>query len=326
MMETRNRNIDGIKGFLIVMVILGHVLQGRLDQHIGRYVIYGFHMPIFIAVAGFLFSFEKSKTLQLGEFLGKYWGRVLLPWCLAMLAYAIYLGAFGHSRPEWKGWIAYLLNPYYHLWFVPAYIFWGLMVWCISQISTRREWVLAIGLLIAWTFFYMKANQMDLLVGWLGTDLSGFVLHVLRPHYFVFFVLGVWARNERIPTPTGIFAISGLGLFALYFALFYFHEGVSPSMTDLIWVFGNAFFILGLFRWMAADALPKSQVFEWMGRQSMGIYLWHVMPLLLVKDFMGTRQLDVFYPVVFVAELILLALIFIVWKYWRGAKLLLGGG
>jgi peptidoglycan/LPS O-acetylase OafA/YrhL len=117
-----------------------------------------------------------------------------------------------------------------------------------------------------------------------------------------------------------------LGLFALYFALFYFHEGVSPSMIDLIWVFGNVFFIVGLFRWMAADTLPKSQVFEWMGRQSMGIYLWHVLPLLLVKDFVGTRQLDVFYPVVFVSELILLALIFLLWKYWRGAKLLLGGG
>jgi peptidoglycan/LPS O-acetylase OafA/YrhL len=77
---------------------------------------------------------------------------------------------------------------------------------------------------------------------------------------------------------------------------------------------------------MAADALPKSQVFEWMGRQSMGIYLWHVLPLLLVKDFVGTRQLDVFYPVVFVSELILLALIFFLWKYLRGAKLLLGGG
>jgi hypothetical protein len=45
-----------------------------------------------------------------------------------------------------------------------------------------------------------------------------------------------------------------------------------------------------------------------------------------VKDFVGTRQLDVFYPVVFVSELILLALIFFLWKYWRGAKLLLGGG
>jgi hypothetical protein len=37
------------------------------------------------------------------------------------------------------------------------------MVWCISHFSTRREWVFAIGLLIAWTFFYLKANQMDLL-------------------------------------------------------------------------------------------------------------------------------------------------------------------
>ena len=39
-MEGRNRNIDGLKGFLIVMVILGHVLQGKILDNFGRYVIY----------------------------------------------------------------------------------------------------------------------------------------------------------------------------------------------------------------------------------------------------------------------------------------------
>ena len=54
-MENRNRNIDGIKGCLVLLVVVGHVLQGRLDQSIGRYMIYGFHMPFFIALAGICF-------------------------------------------------------------------------------------------------------------------------------------------------------------------------------------------------------------------------------------------------------------------------------
>jgi fucose 4-O-acetylase-like acetyltransferase len=118
-MEGRNRNIDGLKGFLIVMVIVGHILQGKVLDNFGRYVIYSFHMPLFVGLSGYLLNIDSIRSLSVGQFFGKYGSRVLLPWAIAMLVYAIYLGAFGsHPTPLWKGWINYLLNPYYHLWFV----------------------------------------------------------------------------------------------------------------------------------------------------------------------------------------------------------------
>lgn len=330
-MEGRNRNIDGIKGFLVVLVVLGHVLQGKLDQHFGRYVIYGFHMPIFIALAGYLFSLGKSKGESLNVFLGKYRMRVLVPWLFAMLVYAIYLGAFGDARPEWKGWLAYVLNPYYHLWFVPGYLFWCFLVWLILKFSDRRELVFLFGALLAIGFYYFQSIDA---FSMLGKNLGDFVMHVLRPHYFFFFALGIYARGESEAfllrdskkglTPQWVFVVSGLGLYFLHWALFYFHVGISKVMWDTVWIFGNVFFILALFRWMYADIMPKSKFLEWVGQQSMGVYLWHVLPLLLMKEWLGIRLLERFYLGVFVAEAAFLFLIYLLSRYFRGAKYILG--
>ena len=69
----RNHFIDAIKGLLILLVIIGHCLQygngynylnHRLfyDDFIFR-SIYTFHMPMFMIVSGFLFSYSNKKTL-----------------------------------------------------------------------------------------------------------------------------------------------------------------------------------------------------------------------------------------------------------------------
>ncbi len=49
---------DGLKGILIVLVVLGHAIQetlkgGCFDNHLWNY-IYSFHMAAFMAVSGFL--------------------------------------------------------------------------------------------------------------------------------------------------------------------------------------------------------------------------------------------------------------------------------
>jgi len=82
-MEGRNRNIDGLKGFLIVMVILGHILQGKVLDNFGRYVIYSFHMPLFVGLSGYLLNIDSIRSLSIGQFFGKYGLRVLLPWAVA---------------------------------------------------------------------------------------------------------------------------------------------------------------------------------------------------------------------------------------------------
>lgn len=323
-MEGRNRNIDGIKGLLVLLVVVGHVLQGRLDQSLGRYMIYGFHMPFFIAVAGYLFPFSRSAQDSLRVFLGRYWVRLILPWLLAMVVYAVYLGAFGARTPLWKGWTAYLTVPFYHLWFVPAYLFWCVMAWRMSGRGLSRIQVLFWGMVVSLPFFYVKGVWMSDLVGIMGRDLSGLLVHTLRPHYFLFFVLGLALRDEDLGTKSWVFIVSGTVLMGIYGGLFYFHAGISEGMRDGVWIFANAFLLVVIFRWLRADVLPKSVVFEWIGQQSLGVYLWHVLPLLWVKDWIGTRDLGRFYGWVGVVELAFLALLFVLWRYWRGARFLMG--
>ena len=55
----RNSTIDGIKGFLILCVVVGHILTGSLDENPIRYIIYSFHMPCFFYISGYLLNTEK---------------------------------------------------------------------------------------------------------------------------------------------------------------------------------------------------------------------------------------------------------------------------
>jgi fucose 4-O-acetylase-like acetyltransferase len=323
-MENRNRNIDGIKGFLVLLVVVGHVLQGRLDQSIGRYMIYGFHMPFFIALAGYLFPYSRSGGDSLSVFLGRYWVRLILPWVLAMVVYAAYLGAFGVKTPLWKGWIGYLSVPFYHLWFVPAYLFWSFLTWFMSVRGFSRLQVFLVGMVISLPFFYIKSVWMLELVGLMGQYSAGFLIHTLRPHYFLFFVLGLVLREEKLGTRSWIFWVSGSLLLGIYGGMFYFHAGITDGMRDGVWIFANVFLLIAIFRLMRADALPKSSVFEWIGQQSLGVYLWHVLPLLWLKDLIGTRDLMGFYGWVAVAELLFLGLMYGAWRYWRGLRFLMG--
>ena len=68
--QTRNKTIDYIKAFAIILVVIGHSIQygsgvyvkeNMFDDNLLIYFIYSFHMPIFMLVSGYLFFFSISK-------------------------------------------------------------------------------------------------------------------------------------------------------------------------------------------------------------------------------------------------------------------------
>jgi peptidoglycan/LPS O-acetylase OafA/YrhL len=89
-------------------------------------------------------------------------------------------------------------------------------------------------------------------------------------------------------------------------------------------VMANAFLMVPLFRWMNQEKLPKLHLIEWVGKNSMGIYLWHVLPLLWVKDWVGTKYLSRFYGYISVAELLFLGAVYLLLRYVRGSRWVLG--
>jgi len=65
MNEKRSINIDALKGFLIILVVLGHAIQfiysvNNFDNNFLWRIIYSFHMPLFMFISGYL-SYSKNR-------------------------------------------------------------------------------------------------------------------------------------------------------------------------------------------------------------------------------------------------------------------------
>lgn len=116
-MVNRNVSIDTLKGALIFLVVLGHILLGTLDENPLRYLIYSFHMPAFFFISGYLLNIEKLKALSIKDFCAKYWHRMLKMWLLAWCIYTLYVL---RNDISFIVILQQIYRPYYHLWFVPA--------------------------------------------------------------------------------------------------------------------------------------------------------------------------------------------------------------
>ena len=85
-MKDRDINLDWIKGFLIVCVVLGHTMRvgsraGVLDQIVLR-GIYGFHMPLFMLLCGYFFKLSSP-----GEIARKTLKRLVVPYCVGSVLF-----------------------------------------------------------------------------------------------------------------------------------------------------------------------------------------------------------------------------------------------
>ncbi|WP_291795502.1 acyltransferase family protein [Brevibacterium sp.] len=124
-MPVRDGRIDNAKGALIVLVVLGHLLEGLSsgwDDGLGRLVltsIYAFHMPAFVFLAGIT-----AKSKRLGERVLN----LLLTLLAAQLVYYV-VERFAGDPFEWS-WI----RPHWILWFLFAMIAWYLTVPLIERV------------------------------------------------------------------------------------------------------------------------------------------------------------------------------------------------
>lgn len=174
-MENREKEIDNIRGFAILTVVLGHSLQACLgsgfDQNILFRYIYSFHMPLFIFISGYV----NWQTFDGG--LHKYFVRMrslLIPyfiWCLIMY---IYNSIFSAGFTESLGNVLWHVEYYWFLWVLFICIT-GLYI--AFRFSSRYE---EIWLLAGWLFLYMQPYRVlgiDLAIWQLPFFIIGYMFH-----------------------------------------------------------------------------------------------------------------------------------------------------
>lgn len=273
-LPTRNPAIDVVKGILILLVIAGHLIPGSLADSFARHLIYGFHMPLFIGLAGYLFPSTSVAIASLSEIVKRYRLRLVLPWTIAVIAYFMLREPFSLSGLGWS-----FLKPFYHLWFVPAFCFWVALSWMGLRLRMSFVQIFGAGLTLSVLIWAVLATAD-------ASGYTGIILNVTRPQYYAFFALGMLLRHTP-PHKYAVYQLIAILGLSVHVALF---------GREVIWVQGVNFFVFNLALLAATvnwiEQGRSSQKFlEWIGVHSLALYLWHMLPVLWARTFLPDTDL-----------------------------------
>lgn len=314
-MTERNYFFDNVKAVLITLVVFGHIIEPLRDIQIFKvmyFIIYSFHMPLFIFITGY-FSKPSTKGLKkMGVLFIKY--RIIYS-----IVYALLFGlGSAPVDPGILSKIELVLQPFWILWFLVSLISWRLLLIVFEKYPKTIIGLIAVVIL----FNFIPFNFRILSLGRTMT-------------FFPFFLLGYLAKKykfdfNRIKVHSSLLLyISG---FVLAFWVLY-STNVADSMlygaTSLITEKGNLL-SLTLFKintYLVAIAasivilniIPQGkQVYSDIGSKTLSIFLMHpfIIGLLLSTGFY--KELTSFSTIIIAIIAVLLSLFTtLLFKEWK---------
>lgn len=153
MVTKRLDYLDAVKGFAIILVIIGHIYQ----QNSLTKWIYSFHMPLFFIVTGMLLKYKNSEELSLRKICRKKIRSLMIPYInlsvLVIILNYIIFATIGESKTN----VLYTITLFGvgSLWFLPA-LFIAEILFFISRKYLKNEKIriALIGLLFILTVIF----------------------------------------------------------------------------------------------------------------------------------------------------------------------------
>jgi peptidoglycan/LPS O-acetylase OafA/YrhL len=303
----RLQNIDLLKGFLVLLVILGHTLSGEAHESLLKYTTIIFRMPLLIGLSGFMFSYQKIRTYSLPEVFDKYKTRLIIPWVLAVVFYTIFLNVtkvHGFNLQE-IGAIAVngFIFPFSHLWYIIGLFSWIVMTWGFAKLRFKLTHVLIVTALLCPVLLLFHRGTFE----W-KNPVAEFVVYSIRPYYYFFFILGVYLKStDKLAYAQRWHRYAIVGAATALFLLFYFFNVYAYALLVVMF---NTFLLMIVLDLARANRFFSNRLLEWAGRNSLAIYLWHPVPILILASIVGRDKPLLFYSLSFVTEVLLLYGIF----------------
>ena len=278
---TRNDFLDYLKGALIFLVVWGHLIQfAGYGNHV-RYLldplfkaIYTFHMPLFMAVSGFI-SFRTISRSELVAGTGRRFHQIIVPalcWPVLNLIVVLLWCVFRAETPArgWHEFIKWLPAFRPGLWFLWALFGSTVVVAVLKKFHRDR------------LEFFAAATVLFLF----GPD--GANIYLFK-YTFPFFCLGyALAKGDQIRFPSAlsrasiiiIFTLS-IGCYLLWtFDTYVYTTRMYPAWSNLPniglrWLAGVV--VSAAFVWLISRCYPlaKSATLSLWGRRSLDIYVIH---------------------------------------------------
>ena len=261
-LTTKNRDsfLDIAKGLAIILVIVGHVVQGsanNFDDLLGFKIIYSFHMPLFIFLSGAVSAItfdSRAATQGLSHISLVSWQkikkaaiRLLIPfvaWCI--LNQLIY----HHADGVISALVLAFRRPDTALWFLLA-IFYCIVLTSVFQIFFA---------LILWTLQFLRVNSAKV-----QELFSGEIIQI------TLMILLWWAIKRHFPHGAGlallkpyfIYYVMGLGFYKLTQG--YFSHGFT-LLSGAVFAFLVPFWLrTAEYQYMGLIVLPYAALYFYAG-------------------------------------------------------------
>lgn len=190
-----NTTIDYLKGILILLVFLGHLVVGKMEENMLRHFIYSFHMPVFVGISGYLFNFTFLNNSS-KQFIKKLFERILIPYIFANIFYSFFVNAKFILKLNFIQFIIEFLKDlifsYYHLWYVQGYISYILISYLLLKLLNFNIRTLIIGLIVSlfiyYIYFFIKPENVFMRV----------FLNNFRIYNLIFFLIGCFIKEKVI--------------------------------------------------------------------------------------------------------------------------------
>ena len=279
-MKERNSLIDVLKGFAIILVVMGHASQWFSDDDRSNpfYVtIYAFHMPLFMFLLGYV-NFNTRGELNLG----KRFQVLVIPFFVWFLISAIYHSYILDIEKVWEHLCVLIYKPTQGMWFLWL-LFWECaLLYLALKINKHREIWVMIGLWSILIFLHRVTGAQPIFYGF--PELCW---------YFIYFSLGYATHKYKSQALKIIRAIGWVGFVAFPFLL-----QSSVDKSDYI-LFSLRLYALALTGIAASYVLWEgvchsenkiTQCLKYLGSISLEIYVTHYYMRFLVdyiKEYIG---------------------------------------
>ena len=258
----RSDGIDQFRGLLVVLVILGHLFEITGQHPFITWLGFGFRMPLFIGLSGYLFNLDRARAEPLLVLAQRY-SRIVVPW---MVACTVYL-----SLADPTIWLApsqLISRPPYHLWFVPVML---VFIIVCRESGLRPRYLLAIAFPVSIVSMYVFG---------VGHQINQFYDWVPDRRYFIFplyFVFGVCVSRRTINRELRIacWALTLIGM--VWWAYLYRHPSRFLEITAELLLCVPLIYLIP---WISGLNIRLAAL-RAVGRSSLFFYLWHPLVMAL---------------------------------------------
>lgn len=272
--------LNTAKAILVLLVIFGH----SINIYSNLQIVYFFHMPLFLSISGFLVK-KSAFNNGLWAFFQKLIYRAIIPWLIAFCVF-IPISFFNQSLSNFS--VFHILYPYYHLWYIPAYIF--AVIFCYFTLKLKiPTWVVLLFTALITSFWFVTYRNNPAL----PKDLPLYFLGDKRIYgYLLFFYLGFAIRNKIInlrPNAWLLMTVISIASLAIL-ALIYKHlPDYTLLLPYLICNIGLVFFVI---IYTAKQNWTNNPIIQFLNSQSLGIYLYHPLFIFMAYQYLENPEMN----------------------------------